>query len=419
MQEVLDIVAGFRGALQLLPKPRLQRHLPGPERRRRLLRLPERADLAGLNAQGARPVVRQRQVRHARADRARLGRAGCGGTDGDGTPTLPAEYEKKTSYVFGVAAQHALRRARRGRPADAWSAPRAATAPSPGSPAASAASASFYYMPAEHGDLAVDRGLFPGARRAADHRHHRPAAQVSAGRRATPKQRQPLLYDAGPPTIDDPDAIERTLLGGSQRQRAVPRRSAASRWPVRGDGPALRVRMPIMVGHYEQDPIAGPESLIDRELLDGDLQRAPQPGPLRRPARHRDRGAAPAERCRSARGSMSGAIVTGLGSYDVPLNAPDLTESVRAGVLRYLLQVTDVLGKARPRGLARDPADRLQLVGQPEHRRPRSRRWCAAWSTPTPSSTADDAAQHPGRPARHRRALPRHRHHRRLRLAPA
>ena len=30
---------------------------------------------------------------------------------------------------------------------------------------------------------------------------------------------------------------------------------------------------PIMVGHYEQDPIAGPEALIDRELLGGDLSK--------------------------------------------------------------------------------------------------------------------------------------------------
>ena len=28
---------------------------------------------------------------------------------------------------------------------------------------------------------------------------------------------------------------------------------------------------PVLLGHYEQDPIAGAEALIDRELLDGDL----------------------------------------------------------------------------------------------------------------------------------------------------
>ena len=38
-------------------------------------------------------------------------------------------------------------------------------------------------------------------------------------------------------------------------------------------------------------------------------------------------------------------MVSGLGSYDGNLTVDDLTEAVRAGVLRYLLQVIDVLGK--------------------------------------------------------------------------
>jgi hypothetical protein len=38
-------------------------------------------------------------------------------------------------------------------------------------------------------------------------------------------------------------------------------------------------------------------------------------------------------------------VVTGLGRYEGALSAADLTESVRTGALRYLLQVVDVLGK--------------------------------------------------------------------------
>jgi hypothetical protein len=47
----------------------------------------------------------------------------------------------------------------------------------------------------------------------------------------------------------------------------------------------------------------------------------------------------------SDRGHLSGAIVTGLGRYDGSLSASELTESVRVGALRFLLQVVDVLGK--------------------------------------------------------------------------
>jgi hypothetical protein len=46
---------------------------------------------------------------------------------------------------------------------------------------------------------------------------------------------------------------------------------------------------PILLGHYEQDPIAGAEALIDRELLDGDLSERYNLGPLRRSAAARRR----------------------------------------------------------------------------------------------------------------------------------
>ena len=58
--------------------------------------------------------------------------------------------------------------------------------------------------------------------------------------------------------------------------------------------------MPIMVGHYEQDPIAGPEALIDRELLDGDLSERHALGLYAGAVRHRDRGAARARTTSSA-----------------------------------------------------------------------------------------------------------------------
>jgi hypothetical protein len=133
-------------------------------------------------------------------------------------------------------------------------------------------------------------------------------------------------------------------MGGAQHQLAMPR--AKRRLEVAVRACDLRfVSVPIMVGHYEQDPIAGPEGLIDSELLDGELRERYSLGLYAGP-----RGTAtvvlrPPNSAETARGSMSGAVVTGLGSYDVPLNVSDLVEAVRTGVLRYLLQVIDVLGK--------------------------------------------------------------------------
>ncbi len=44
-------------------------------------------------------------------------------------------------------------------------------------------------------------------------------------------------------------------------------------------------------------------------------------------------------------GGMGGAGVTGLGEYDGALSEAQLTDAVRTGVVRFLLQVVDVLGK--------------------------------------------------------------------------
>ena len=152
-----------------------------------------------------------------------------------------------------------------------------------------------------------------------------------------------MSYDAGPPTVDDADAIERGLMGSSLRNRVTPRPQRRLEVAVR----AMDLRFlsePILVGHYEQDPIAGPQGLIDRELLGGDLSERHSLGLYAGP-----RGTAvvvlraPNE---GRPGSLKGAVVTGLGKYDGAMSIGDLTDAVRAGVLRYLLQIIDVLGNA-------------------------------------------------------------------------
>jgi CHAT domain-containing protein len=102
---------------------------------------------------------------------------------------------------------------------------------------------------------------------------------------------------------------------------------------------------PILVGHYENDSMAGTEALIDSELMDGQLAQRKAldlyAGPLGT--------AAVVLRAPSAldrrRGVLTGAVVTGLGRYEGSLSQESLMLAVRAGVLRYLLQVVDVMGR--------------------------------------------------------------------------
>ena len=157
--------------------------------------------------------------------------------------------------------------------------------------------------------------------------------------------------------------------------------------------------------------------MIDRELLEGDLSERYSLGLYAGP-----RGTAtvvlrvPNELERQ-RGTLSGAVVTGLGPYDGAMSLAHLTEAVRTGVLRYLLQMIDVLGKTD-----REVSLATLLLGYNS-----SANLTVGASVEALVRGVIDAnakfnettrlnirvAQ-----ARDRRAVPRHRHHRRLRVAP-
>jgi CHAT domain-containing protein len=118
--------------------------------------------------------------------------------------------------------------------------------------------------------------------------------------------------------------------------------------------PALKVRVramdlrfvtqPIMVGHYEQDAISGAESIIDRDLVDRALSERYNLGLYAGPVGTAVVVLRLPNEAERLRGSFCGAVVTGLGKYDGTLSANTLTEAVRTGALRYLLQYADCSG---------------------------------------------------------------------------
>ncbi len=351
MQQVLDIVAGFRGALQLLPKPGFVEQFEGQE---------GGGDPHDFQAAPTWTALKAQVTDFWFGDH----HAGTPGqdvldqaswlwrADGRATPALPAGWDAKSVYVFGIAPNTPCGiRAQ----ADADGRLRLKLVGTPhGDGTVTWASGRiggigrYFYLPAAHGDLTATAEHFPAL-----------VELLSAGATSrlpttppavrTIEAPAPVVYDAGPPTADDPDALQRGLMGGSARNRVPPRPKRRLEVAVRAMD--LRfVATPILVGHYERDAISGAELLIDRELLGGDLTQRNNLGLYAG-----ERGSAtivlrvPNELERQ-RGSLSGAVVTGLGSYDRPLSPSDLAEAVRAGVLRYLLQVIDVLGKA-PREL--------------------------------------------------------------------
>jgi triacylglycerol esterase/lipase EstA (alpha/beta hydrolase family) len=341
MQQVLDIVAGFRGALQLLPKPGFTDMFQG------------QSDGGGAyDYQKAQTWVDfQPKVKDFWFGNGRIGKpsqqvldsaAWLWSQDGPQRPSLPPEYEKKSSYVFGVA-----RNTPCGVREDAGRLKMVGTSHGDGTVSWESGRiggiGQFFYMPAEHGDLPATREYFPALVDLLNSGTTTRLLTAPPASRAI-EQPQPVSYDAGPPTADDPDMLARSLLGGSLRNRMPPRRKR--RLEVRVQAKDLRfLSQPILVGHYEQDPIAGPERLIDDELLGGDLSERHRLGLYAGPLGTATVVLRVPNEVERRRGSLRGAVVTGLGRYDGALSRANLTEAVRAGALRYLLQVIDVLGK--------------------------------------------------------------------------
>ncbi len=341
MQQVLDIVAGFRGALQLLPKPGfvdIFQGQPGGGERYDLDQAttwtafkPKVRDLWFGDGQSATPA------QDVLDSASWLWRQ-----DGAARPSLPAEYAAKSAYVFGVArntpcgvreegGRLKMVGTTRGDGTVSWESGRIDHV------------GSHYWLPAEHGDLPSTSDYFAALSELL-------ATGATRGLMTSPpsvraiEQPLPVTYDAGPPTTDGGEALARGLMGGRPRSRVAPRPKRRLEVAVK----AMDLRFlacPIMVGAYEQDPIAGPQGLIDRELLDGDLSQRHSMGLYAGPLGTVTVVLRVPNVQERQRGSLSGAVVTGLGAYDGALSVGGLTDAVRNGVLRYLLQVIDVLGK--------------------------------------------------------------------------
>ncbi len=333
LQGVLDIVAEFRGALQLLPKPGF-------------------VDAGGAQAQQDDYFLAEvweafrklnkdfwfgNQVAGVPPQAALDDGRWLWDRDGSGTPKLPDQYKDKVIYVFGRAANTPCGVRAQG---DRWK--MVGTAQGDGSvtwkSGAIEGIGAFFNMPAEHGALTASEEYFPAL---ADLLERGATARLPAGKpalRAAEAERT-VTYDAGPTPYPSADEALYSLLGARPPKHAkVP----AAR-PLEVSCVAMDLRfatMPVMVGHYEQDPISGAEALIDRELVDGELTMRHHLGLYAGRT-----GTAtvvlfmPNEQER-LRGSYRGAVVTGLGQYG-ELSAAALTEAVRVGTLRYLLQLID------------------------------------------------------------------------------
>ncbi|MBL8341076.1 MAG: CHAT domain-containing protein [Rubrivivax sp.] len=347
MQEVLDIVAGFRGALALLPKPGFVDTFQG------------QTEGAGTPVGGEffdyhsaatwadfRPRVTDRWFGDGKvgqpAQETLEAAAWLWRQDGRDTPALPAAYTPNTIYVAGVAAhtpcgvlhdakgQLRMVATTRGDGTVTWDSGRIKGI------------GSFYYLPAAHGDLLAKSEHFDALiELLAEGRTARLPTAPPVTRAL--EAEAPTRYDAGPPVVADADAVARMAVGASVEERVAPQGQRELRISVRADD--LRfVRSPVLVGHYQDDPIAGAQALIDREVMAGQLRERHELGLYAGPLGSATVVLLPAD----ATGQRGGVVVAGLGRYDGTLTAGHLTEAVRTAALRYLLHAADVIGRDKP-----------------------------------------------------------------------
>jgi CHAT domain-containing protein/pimeloyl-ACP methyl ester carboxylesterase len=335
LQTILDIIGEFRGALQLLPKPGFE-------------------DVGGAQFDDYFTVERWRafkedlkdfwfgeKVAAVPSDAALSEGRWLWDRDGS-TPALPETHRDKTIYVHGCAPITACGIK---KVDEEWK--MVGTAEGDGTVTwASGAVGGIgrrYYMPAVHGDLAntdeyfsaLDELLRTGATNALADRP--PAARAV---NAT----KPMTYEAGAPRYPTPEEAAHALMGRSKRKRLKTRPVAVLKLGVKAMD--LRfVSQPIMVGHYEQDAISGAEAIIDRDLVDRALSERRNLGLYAGPIGSAVVVLRLPNEAEQSRGSLCGAVVTGLGKYDGTLAANTLTEAVRTGAMRYLLQYVDCSGR--------------------------------------------------------------------------
>lgn len=180
---------------------------------------------------------------------------------------------------------------------------------------------------------------------------------ISRGTAAPP----PRPYQPGPmPGFPSEAELITRLVGGHSR---VPRPHSTRRFLSVGVRCMdLRfAQQPILCGHYQGDPISGPEAAIDAHLVNYALSRRQSLGVHAGAIGTASVVLMPRGQEDILRGTGRGAVVVGLGEMG-GLCSREITETVRAGVLRLLLHAADrVQQETSSTNGAREPNAQLQL----------------------------------------------------------
>lgn len=329
LQEILDIVAGFPGALSLLPRPSASGAAAPGEPDYYSAQTWEA--LKGRNRDrwfggqiGARP-------QQAMLDRARSVWDALLADD------KVAEPVERIAYVFGQGEQTPCGLAQadgrlqllftsEGDGSVTWQSGRLDNLPE---------GERCWYMPVEHSDLTGTAEYFPAI---LDLLTSGSTSRLDRLPRTRGAAVQPVVLEAPPPVVPGEEELARAIFGSGPRRRVRARKATLAVNVVAGD---LRfIDQPLLCGHFVGDPLAAAEADLD-ERLEGRLSERQRLGVYAGPIGTSAIVLSPPSASQAARGSRPGAVIVGLGDFNGQLSARQISETVRAAVLRLLLLLRD------------------------------------------------------------------------------
>jgi CHAT domain-containing protein len=201
-----------------------------------------------------------------------------------------------------------------------------------------------WYMPVAHADLTGEPDYFPAI-----------VELLSAGMtdklgRLPRKRGEParsIVLEAGPPVQPGMDELARAFLGGGSRRRPAVRARSTLRVSARADDVRF-LDQPVLCGHYIGDAISGAEAVLDRKL-GGALSERERLGIYAHEIGSQAIVLRPPNAMEAKRNSLPGAVIVGLGSYTGQLSTQEIGATVRAAVMRFLLHLRDQHGNAPDR----------------------------------------------------------------------
>lgn len=205
-----------------------------------------------------------------------------------------------------------------------------------------------WYMPVEHADLTGEEDYFPAI---VELMEKGTTDKLNRLPRRRGEEAASFTLEAEPPVVPSDEELARAFLGSGPRRRKVSRGKQVLRVEVKA-GDLRFLDQPVMCGHYVGDPVSGAEAALD-DLLGGVLCERERLGVYAGEVGTSAIVLRPPNREERERGSLPGAIVVGLGQFTGQLGARQVSETVRAAVVRYLLQLRDAIGIA--------PEARVQL----------------------------------------------------------